>query len=153
LGAQPDAAARAVGTVTEVAGRYRVARLDGVSIRLLLAKNPAGWREALGHLAPAPAPVIAAINARIADGHDPSWLWDVDFERLGGRFVVALGERRHDLAVRLHYADVEHVTAETLDEALVLVAGSPRHDPERAVDIASNYTAFQEYLDRIGGPE
>jgi UDP-N-acetylmuramyl tripeptide synthase len=153
LGAQPEAAARAVETVTEVAGRYRVASLDGVSIRLLLAKNPAGWHEALEHLAPRPAPVIVAINARIADGHDPSWLWDVDFERLDGRFVVALGERRHDLAVRLHYADVEHVIAETLDEALLLVAGSPHHDPERAVDIAANYTAFQEYLDRVGGPE
>ncbi len=153
LGAEPEAAARAVETVTEVAGRYRVARLNGVSFRLLLAKNPAGWHEALEHLAPSPAPLIVAINARIADGHDPSWLWDVDFERLGDRFVVALGERRHDLAVRLHYADVEHVIAETLDEALSLVADSPHHDPQRAVDIASNYTAFQEYLDRVGGPE
>ena len=34
----------------------------------------------------------SSINARIADGHDPSWLWDVPFERLAGRLVV--GHRR-----------------------------------------------------------
>ena len=59
-------------------------------------------------LAPPPTPVVVAINARIADGKDPSWLWDVPFERLRGRLVVATGERSRDLAVRLHYAEVEH---------------------------------------------
>src|SRR5439155_1441465 len=59
-------------------------------------------------LRPAPAPVVVGINARIADGRDPSWLWDVPFERLAGRFVVATGERGRDLAVRLHYAEIEH---------------------------------------------
>ena len=54
--------------------------------------------------------MVIAINARAADGKDPSWLWDVEFERLAGRFVVATGERRHDLAVRLLYAGVEHAT-------------------------------------------
>ncbi len=153
LGADLQSCAAAVGAVTEVAGRYRVATLNDVSIRLLLAKNPAGWHEVLEHIAPAPAPVIVAINARIADGHDPSWLWDVDFERLRGRFVVALGERRHDLAVRLHYGDVEHVVADTLDQALSMVAAAPGFQATRPVDVAANYTAFQDYLDRVGGPE
>ena len=51
-------------------------------------------------------PVVIGINARIADGHDPSWLWDVAFERLAGRPVVATGERCRDLAVRLRHAGV-----------------------------------------------
>ena len=45
---------------------------------------------------------------RIADGLDTSWLWDVPFERLRGRTVVATGERCRDLAVRLRYAEVDH---------------------------------------------
>ena len=53
-------------------------------------------------------PVVLSVNARIADGLDPSWLWDVPFERLAGRPVVATGDRRLDLAVRLRYAEVAH---------------------------------------------
>ena len=43
------------------------------------------------------APVVVGINARAADGPDTSWLWDVPFERLAGRSVVATGDRRLDL--------------------------------------------------------
>ncbi len=152
MGADATAAARALGRVDEIAGRYRVARIDGVAIRLVLAKNPAGWQEALDLLAPAPAPLIVAINARIADGHDPSWLWDVPFERLAGRFVVATGERGSDLAVRLRYADVEHDVATDLRGAVSRVRAHPAFTPDAVVDVAANYTAFQEFLDQVGGP-
>ena len=56
------------------------------------------------------APLVVSINARVADGADPSWLWDVPFERLAGRPVVATGDRFRDLSVRLHYAGVAHAT-------------------------------------------
>ena len=112
--------------------------LEAIVLKLL-AKNPAGWHEALDMLEPMPQPVIVAINARIADGHDPSWLWDVPFERLRGRRVVATGERRLDLAVRLRYAEVEHLVETTLDGAVAACDAS-------RVDVAANYTAFQEYL-------
>lgn len=152
MGAEPARAAAALGGVTEIAGRYRVATVGGVPVRLLLAKNPAGWHEALELLTPPPAPVVVAINARIADGHDPSWLWDVPYERLAGRFVVAIGERRHDLAVRLRYADVDHAVADSLADAVAVVAHHPSHRPGQVVDVAANYTAFQEYLEQVGGP-
>ncbi len=140
MGADASRALAAMSTVTDVAGRYSVVEVDGARVRLLLAKNPAGWQEALDMLAPPPRPVIVAINARIADGHDPSWIWDVPFERLSGRsVVVATGERRADLAVRLRYAGVHHVVAPTLSAA-VRAAGAPE------VDLAANYTAFQSYL-------
>lgn len=142
MGADLDRAATAVATVTDVAGRYRTATVAGTQVRMLLAKNPAGWQEAIAMLAPAPQPVVASINARIADGRDPSWLWDVPFEQLRGRFVVALGERRHDLAVRLQYADVEHAVAESLTEGVR--AAAARSDTG-AVDLIANYTAFQDY--------
>jgi UDP-N-acetylmuramyl tripeptide synthase len=142
MGADPAPAAAALSDVDDVAGRYRTAHVGATEVRLLLAKNPAGWVEALDMLAPAPQPVIVSINARIADGHDPSWLWDVPFERLGGRFVVATGQRRLDLAVRLRYAEVEHVVATSLAEA-VQACDAPH------VDVAANYTAFQEHLEEL----
>jgi UDP-N-acetylmuramyl tripeptide synthase len=144
MGADAEPALAAMAAVHDVAGRYRTVEVAGARARLLLAKNPAGWQEAIDMLAPPPRPVIVSINARVADGHDPSWLWDVPFERLAGRKVVATGERRHDLAVRLRYAEVDHVVAETLDEA-VRMAGADE------VDVAANYTAFQGYLQEVGG--
>lgn len=150
LGVPEATAITGIESVTEVAGRYRIASLGGRQVRLLLAKNPAGWHEAIELVAPPPAPVIISINARIADGHDPSWLWDVDFERLRDRFVVATGERRHDLAVRLRYGDVDHVVADSIDEAIRVASGRQEHRAGDTIDIAANYTAFQEYYERIG---
>ena len=71
--------------VTSVAGRYTQVTRRGCDIRLLLAKNPAGWLEALDVIAPPPAPVLLSVNAQGPDGRDTSWLWDVDFRRLRGR--------------------------------------------------------------------
>ncbi|MCU1462276.1 MAG: hypothetical protein JWO37_2351 [Acidimicrobiales bacterium] len=142
---EPKDALDAMAQVGDVAGRYRVLDVDGVPVRLLLAKNPAGWAEALDLLRGAPAPVVVGINARIADGRDPSWLWDVPFERLAGRFVVATGERGRDLAVRLHYADVEHAFVDGYRAALRAAAADGPH-----VDLAANYTAFQDARKELG---
>jgi UDP-N-acetylmuramyl tripeptide synthase len=151
MGADPSNSAAALAAVTEVAGRYRRVQLAGATVRMLMAKNPAGWQEAIDMLGPAPRPVVASINARIADGRDPSWLWDVPFERLRGRFVVALGERRHDLAVRLRYAEVDHTVAGSLTEAVARAGAHAGGDA--AVDLIANYTAFQDYLAEVGGPQ
>ncbi len=137
LGQDPAWAVQAMARVGTVAGRYERVTVDGVRVRLLLAKNPAGWAEALELIRPAPLPVIIGINARVADGHDPSWLWDVPFEKLRGRHVVATGERGRDLAVRLRYADVSHTYVEDYREA-IRTAGGPE------VDLAANYTSFQD---------
>ncbi len=150
LGVDLDRAFDGLDDVREVAGRYRITQIDGTSIRLLLAKNPAGWHEALELLEGPTRPLVIAINARIADGHDPSWLWDVEFERLRGRLVVAIGERRLDLAVRLRYGGIDHVVAADLHAALDLIR-TEGHDPTVPVDVASNYTAFQEHLELVGG--
>ena len=151
MGADPANAASAIESVSEVAGRYRTARLDGSRVRLLLAKNPAGWHEALDLVSTSTGPLVVAINARIADGHDPSWLWDVDFERLVGRHVVAIGERRLDLAVRLAYAGVSHSIADDLSAALTIITARSDHRDDMVIDVASNYTAFQDHLDAAGG--
>lgn len=137
LGTAPSVSAPALGSLREVVGRYAVVDAGGQRARLLLAKNPAGWLEVFDFLRPSPIPVVIAINARIADGRDPSWLWDVPFERLRGRFVVATGERSRDLAVRLHYAEVDHVREPDLARAVA--AGRA---PE--VDVVANYTSFQQ---------
>jgi len=166
LGVDPAAAADAMAAVTEVAGRFTTRVIDGVATRLLLAKNPAGWSELLGLVGPGTTPVVVGINARVADGRDPSWLWDVEFERLSGRPVVATGDRCLDVSVRLHYAGVEHVTVREPADALEVAAqwaaagrpvplgvgaGATRVDGDGApasgvVDFIGNYTAFSDLV-------
>ena len=75
---------------------------------VLLAKNPAGWTEVLAWLEQQRPSVVLAVNAHVADGRDPSWLWDVPFELLRGQGTVAAsGERALDVAVRLDYGGVD----------------------------------------------
>jgi lipid II isoglutaminyl synthase (glutamine-hydrolysing) len=135
LGVAPDRAAEAMTALTTVAGRYASFRYGAHRVRLLLAKNPAGWTEALDLLDPA-RPVLLAVNAREADGRDTSWLWDVPFEELRSRDVVTSGERAADLSLRLTYAEVHHhLVADPLAGLRMLPAGG--------VDVVANYTAFQ----------
>jgi lipid II isoglutaminyl synthase (glutamine-hydrolysing) len=136
-------AADALSSIAEVAGRYATVSVGGRRRTLLLAKNPAGWTEALAMLPP-DVPLVLLVNARDADGHDPSWLWDVPFEQLRGRDIVVGGERAADVAVRLHYGEVEHTVAADVRQAL-------RHHDGEAVVLA-NYTAFRGVLAAVDAP-
>jgi lipid II isoglutaminyl synthase (glutamine-hydrolysing) len=145
FGVHPAQALRELRQVTSVAGRYTQVSRRGCDVRLLLAKNPAGWLEALDVLAPPPAPVLLSVNAQGPDGRDTSWLWDVDFRRLRGRSVLVGGERRLDLAVRLEADEVAFKLVNDIDEAI---------DAARAVaqnlEVLANYTAFQHYRVALG---
>ncbi|MBF6213893.1 Mur ligase family protein [Nocardia puris] len=137
LGADAAKAVAAAGTVREIAGRYRTVQVGKHSARLLLAKNPAGWQEALSMIEPTAAGLVIAVNGQVPDGEDLSWLWDVRFEHFEGVQVVASGERATDLAVRLTYAGVEHTT---VANPLRAIASCP---PGR-VEVLANYTAFRD---------
>lgn len=144
FGVDPDEAAEAAATITTVAGRYMTVALpDGRRARVLLAKNPAGWSEVLHHLADRECSVVIAVNARIADGKDPSWLWDVPYELLRGHPVAAAGDRALDVAVRLRYGDVDHTVEH---DALAAAAKLPGDD----VHIVSSYTQFSSLYRRFG---
>lgn len=137
LGADPAQATAAAGTVREIAGRYRTVQVGEHSARLLLAKNPAGWQEALSMIDHDAAGLVIAVNGQVPDGEDLSWLWDVRFEHFEGVQVVAAGERATDLAVRLTYAGVEHTT---IADPLRAIASCPAG----RVEVLANYTAFRD---------
>ena len=86
LGADPAAAVAAVSGVDEVAGRYRTIQVGAHTVRMLLAKNPAGWQEALSMVNKDAAGVVIAVNGQVPDGEDLSWLWDVRFEEFEQHF-------------------------------------------------------------------
>ncbi|MDY6871366.1 MAG: Mur ligase family protein [Actinomycetota bacterium] len=142
LGADPATAVAAVSEVDEVAGRYRTVRLGDHTARVLLAKNPAGWQEALWMVDKHGAGVVIAVNGQVPDGEDLSWLWDVRFEHFEDTQVVAAGERGTDLAVRLGYAGVEHTLVHDTIAAI-------HSCPAGHVEVIANYTAFLQLNRRL----
>lgn len=143
FGVPPQVALERMYQVQAVAGRYDVVSFHNRDIRLLLAKNPAGWLETFSLIDPPPTPVVLAVNARGADGTDTSWLWDVDYTRLAGHPIFVLGDRKLDLAVRLEVANLDFRVCETLDEAVQLA-------PPGRIEAIANYTAFQDLRRRVG---
>jgi len=105
------------------------------AVRILLAKNPAGWQEALCMVDTTAAGVVIAVNGQVPDGEDLSWLWDVNFEHFVEHPVTAAGERGTDLAVRLGYAGVSHTLVHDTMRAITSC-------PPGRVEVVANYTAF-----------
>ena len=116
---------------------------------MMLAKNPAGWQEAMTMVDPRVDQVVIGVNGQVPDGQDLSWLWVVDFSRVNqpGRRVIACGERGADLAVRLEYEGVHCDLVALPMDALALC------EPGR-VEVLLNYTAMRDFkivLDRKEG--
>lgn len=133
----PAAAVSAAESVDNVAGRYTTVELGEHQVHLLLAKNPAGWQEALTMVDRSAEGLVIAVNAKQGDGEDLSWLWDVLFEDFGDLEVKAAGERATDLAVRLTYAEVAH---EHISDTIAAIRACP---PGR-VEVLANYTALHD---------
>jgi UDP-N-acetylmuramyl tripeptide synthase len=110
LGVAADRAAAALGTTKAAFGRVETIEVGDVPVSILLIKNPAGANEVLRTLRleaeQGPIDLWLALNDRIADGRDVSWIWDADFELLAGavRLVHCAGTRAPEMALRLKYA-------------------------------------------------
>lgn len=135
FGVDTAAAISAAEAVDDVAGRYTTITVGDHEVHLLLAKNPAGWQEALSMVDREADGLVIAVNGQQGDGEDLSWLWDVKFEEFDGIAVKASGERGTDLAVRLLYAGIEH---ELIHDPIKAIKACP---PGR-VEVLANYTAL-----------
>jgi lipid II isoglutaminyl synthase (glutamine-hydrolysing) len=134
-----DEAVRRVNAIPSVVGRFSVRRWNGHVLRLLLAKNPSGFAAMMATLPADGSDLWVAINARVADGHDPSWLYDAPFEMLRGHRVYCFGDRRLDLATRLDYGRVDFVVVD--DDTTVPTS-------KETISLLANYTAFSDWLAR-----
>jgi lipid II isoglutaminyl synthase (glutamine-hydrolysing) len=128
-------------------GRFERLRIGDRDAVLLLAKNPAGANELIRTLATdsRPKQLLVALNDRIADGRDVSWIWDVDFELLAGHVqgVVTAGTRAAEMAMRLKYGGVG---GDRLEVAGSIEAGLDRAlaGGEGPVYLLGTYTAMLE---------
>ncbi len=149
LGIAAQRIAPALSEMRGAFGRVETIEIAGKRISILLVKNPAGANEVLRTLkleaAGGQIDLWIALNDRIADGRDVSWIWDADFELLAGavRRVVCAGTRAPEMALRLKYAGwpedsiaVEPGIESSLDRAVA-------EAPERLFALPT-YTALLE---------
>jgi UDP-N-acetylmuramyl tripeptide synthase len=122
-------------------------------VSILLIKNPAGANEVLRTLTLAGEPIDLwiALNDKIADGRDVSWIWDADFELLQAhvRRVTCTGTRAEELALRLKYAGIDAETAVDRDVAGALDAAVAAGEAGRPLYALPTYTALLELRDLL----
>ncbi len=110
LGIDMSQIATALGNATAAFGRMERLEVDGHTVYLALAKNPAGLNEVMRTILQSSekANLLMLLNDNTADGHDVSWIWDADVEMLAGHTgqVAFSGTRAPDMALRFKYAEV-----------------------------------------------
>jgi UDP-N-acetylmuramyl tripeptide synthase len=149
LGVAAERVSPALTAMRAAFGRVETIEVAEKRLSILLIKNPAGANEVLRTLlleaGEGGLDLWIALNDRIADGRDVSWVWDADFELLEGavRRVVCAGTRAPEMALRLKYAGWPAQAIEVVPEI------GPSLD--RALDAASGrlfalptYTALLE---------
>lgn len=141
-----QAVLKALASTSGAFGRMETFEPGGAAAQMILVKNPAGCNQALDYLCSLKKPyaLILCLNDRDADGHDISWIWDVDYEKLCQhpflQGIYVWGIRAEDLQLRLKYAGIpesriRHIRKkETL---LMIIRGS-----KVPVFILPNYTAM-----------
>jgi UDP-N-acetylmuramyl tripeptide synthase len=112
LGIAGEQISAGLQSVRAAFGRVETIAIGERSLAILLIKNPAGANEVLRTLrleaeqSGGRLDLWLALNDRIADGRDVSWIWDADFDLLAdsaGR-IHCTGTRAAEMALRLKYA-------------------------------------------------
>ena len=136
MGYDADEMISALADVGSSFGRMETFELGESPLQMILVKNPAGCNQAIEYIAgiQEPRDVVVCLNDRTADGHDISWIWDADYEKIAteesiGRFYVS-GDRAEDMQLRLKYAGA----------------------PEEKIELVRDYNELAEKLGAAGHP-
>lgn len=100
-------------------GRQEIVEINGKKAQIFLSKNPTSFNQSLEtikHLGG--KTVMFALNDRIPDGQDISWIWDIDVEEYMDTFenIIVTGDRVYDMALRMQYA-LRHSGSEASPES------------------------------------
>ena len=136
MGYDADEMISALADVGSSFGRMETFELGESPPQMVLVQNPAGCNQAIEYIAgiQEPRDVVVCLNDRTADGHDISWIWDADYEKIAteesiGRFYVS-GDRAEDMQLRLKYAGA----------------------PEEKIELVRDYNELAKKLGAAGHP-
>ncbi|MFL5911612.1 MAG: MurT ligase domain-containing protein, partial [Gaiellaceae bacterium] len=153
LGATLDQVREGLERMSAVFGRVETIPVSGRDVSILLVKNPAGANEVLRTLTLEQGSIDLwlALNDRIADGRDVSWIWDADFELLAGRVrrVTCSGTRAEEMALRLKYAGIDAPIEVERDLGRSLDTAVADRDGGRPLYALPTYTALLELRDLL----
>src|SRR5204863_4985656 len=148
LGASLEQVGAGLEQMAAVFGRVETIPVGGRDVSILLVKNPAGANEVLRTLTleNGSFDLWLALNDRIADGRDVSWIWDADFELLAGRVrrATCSGTRAEEMALRLKYAGIDAPIAVERDLGRSLDSAVADRDGGGPLYALPTYTALLE---------
>ena len=128
---------------------------------MILVKNPAGCDQAMEYITGTDEAygIVFCLNDQTADGHDISWIWDMEPEKIlkdpKRRSVWVSGSRAEDMQLRLKYAGAAEESICMEKDYSRLIENMIRE--ETRIFVLPNYTCMLELrkalLKKTGGNE
>ncbi len=152
-GLSPAVLLKAAGSMSACFGRMERFRTGEKDIQMILVKNPAGFDQTAEFVTGSREEydIAFCLNDKTADGHDISWIWDADMERIvqdpHRRAVYVSGTRAEDLKLRLKYAgagEEEIVMEKEWDLLIRRMTKGPRR-----LFVLPNYTSMLELREKL----
>lgn len=133
-------------------GRQETLNYMQKEVQIFLSKNPISFNESLSTVKSLGGKnIVIALNDKIPDGLDVSWIWDIDFENILTKDVniIVTGERMYDMAVRLKYAGFfAHVSS---DMKLSIDKMIENLSSDEKLYVLPNYSAMLEVRQLLTG--
>lgn len=151
-----------LSSVRSAFGRLETFDLHGVRLQMILVKNPAGCNQAFSYVTGfgEDYTAVLCLNNRTGDGHDISWIEDVDYEKLFAdphlKKIYAAGDCAQDLYRRLQTALSNSSEVSSAVNGLIelvtdydLIVKKLKQDGRTAF-LLPNYTSMMELRDALG---
>ena len=145
-GKSPAPVLNSISKVSSSFGRMEEFTYNNVKIQMILVKNPAGCNQSLSYLSSLDEDYVAVfcLNDKTADGHDISWIYDADHEKVTHdphcKKLYVFGTRAEDMKVRLKYADAPEDSIEVIHDEKKLIEAATSHG--LPVFMLPNYTSM-----------
>ncbi len=136
-------AKEAIATFKLDNGRCEAVDIKGIQTLINLAKNPTGANVSLRILNEdeEEKELLFVLNDKVADGHDVSWIWDINFDVKNVKRIITSGTRAYDMAIRIKTAGYDASKIETylnLEDAVKAL-----YKTSTKKYVIANYTALQ----------
>lgn len=131
-------------------GRLEEIQVKNIPTIINLAKNPTGANVSLRILKEddEEKELLFVLNDKLADGHDVSWIWDINFDSLQHvSRIITSGTRAYDIAIRIKTAGYPIEKIESYLDLQEAIKQFYQTDVKKYV--IANYTALQPTRNEI----
>lgn len=127
-------------------GRLEKLNIKGCETIINLAKNPTGCNVSLRILNEddSEKELLFVLNDNLADGHDVSWIWDINFDNLKNvSRIITSGTRAYDIAIRIKASGYDETKIEPYLNLNEAVNNLYKENNNIKKYVIANYTALQ----------